>query len=39
MDTVEGMEYILIGTTSVDENGMPEEPGAINGDFKDTEVI
>ena len=31
MDTVEGMEYILIETTPVDENHMPEEPGAING--------
>ncbi|VVB87412.1 Glyoxalase/Bleomycin resistance protein/Dioxygenase superfamily protein [uncultured archaeon] len=31
MDTMEGMEYILIGTTPVDENGMPKEPGAING--------
>jgi predicted enzyme related to lactoylglutathione lyase len=31
MDTMEGMEYILIGTMPVDENGMPKEPGAING--------
>lgn len=31
MDTVEGMEYILIETTPVDENHMPGEPGAING--------
>ena len=31
MDTVEGMEYILIETMPVDENHMPEEPGAING--------
>jgi uncharacterized protein len=31
MDTVEGMEYVLIGTTPVDENGMLKEPGAING--------
>ncbi len=31
MDTVPDMEYILIGTTRVDENGMPAEPGAING--------
>ncbi|MCZ7382225.1 MAG: VOC family protein [Candidatus Methanoperedens sp.] len=25
------MEYIIISTTPVDENGMPAEPGAING--------
>lgn len=31
MDTMEGMDYILIGTTPMDENHMPEEPGAING--------
>jgi len=31
MDAVPEMEYILIGTTPVDENGMPTEPGGING--------
>ena len=25
------MEYVMIGTTESDENGMPREPGAING--------
>ncbi len=27
----EGMEYVLVGTTKVNEQGMPTEPGAING--------
>ncbi|MCZ7358184.1 MAG: VOC family protein [Candidatus Methanoperedens sp.] len=31
MDSIPDMDYILIGTTPVDENGMPTEPGAING--------
>ncbi len=31
MDAIPEMEYILIGTVPVDENGMPTEPGAING--------
>jgi len=31
MDAVPDMEYIMIGTTPVDENHMPEEPGSING--------
>lgn len=31
MDQFPGMEYILVGTTEVDENSMPKEPGAING--------
>jgi len=31
MDSVPEMEYILIGTTQVDENGMPTEAGGING--------
>lgn len=31
MDSMPDMEYILIGTTPVDENGMPTETGAING--------
>ncbi len=31
METMPEMEYILMGTTPVDENGMPAEPGAING--------
>ena len=25
------MEYVMIGTTESDENGMPKQPGAING--------
>jgi predicted enzyme related to lactoylglutathione lyase len=25
------MEYVMVGTTESDENGMPKEPGAING--------
>ncbi len=31
LDAVPGMEYIMIGTTPIDENNMPTEPGAING--------
>ena len=31
MDSLPGMEYIMIGTTPVDEKGMPKEIGAING--------
>ncbi len=31
MESLTEMEYILIETTPVDEKGMPEEPGAING--------
>jgi predicted enzyme related to lactoylglutathione lyase len=31
MDSMPDMEYTLIGTTPVDENGMPTEPGSING--------
>ena len=31
MDSMPGMEYIMIGTTPVDEKGMPKEIGAING--------
>jgi len=31
MESVPEMEYILIGTTLVDEKGMPTEPGGING--------
>jgi uncharacterized protein len=31
MERAPGMEYIMIGTTPVNENFMPEEPGAING--------
>ncbi len=31
MDRAPGMEYIMIGTTPVNENYMPKEPGAING--------
>ncbi len=31
MESLPEMEYILIETTPVDEKGMPEEPGAING--------
>ena len=25
------MEYVMVGTTESDENGMPKEPGSING--------
>jgi hypothetical protein len=25
------MEYVMLGTAESDENGMPKEPGAING--------
>ena len=31
MEAMPGMEYIMIGTTPIDENNMPTEPGAING--------
>ena len=31
MESLPGMEYIMVGTTPVDENGMPKEIGAING--------
>jgi predicted enzyme related to lactoylglutathione lyase len=31
MDSLPGMEYIMIGTTPVDEKGMPKEIGSING--------
>jgi len=31
MDSLPGMEYIMIGTIPVDEKGMPKEIGAING--------
>ncbi len=31
MNESPGMEYVLVGTTKVDENGRPTEPGAING--------
>jgi predicted enzyme related to lactoylglutathione lyase len=31
MDSLLGMEYIMIGTTPVDEKGMPKEMGSING--------
>lgn len=31
MDSMPGMEYILIRTVPVDEQGRPAEPGAING--------
>jgi predicted enzyme related to lactoylglutathione lyase len=31
MDQFPDMEYIIVGTTPVDENSMPKEPGSING--------
>ncbi len=31
MEQFPDMEYIIVGTTPVNETGMPEEPGAING--------
>ena len=30
-DEMPEMEYVMIGTTESDENGMPKQPGAING--------
>ena len=30
-DEMPEMEYVMIGTTKSDENGMPKQPGAING--------
>jgi len=31
MSEVPQMEYVMLGTTESDENGMPRQPGAING--------
>jgi predicted enzyme related to lactoylglutathione lyase len=31
MNEVPQMEYVMLGTTESDENGMPRQPGAING--------
>lgn len=31
MDSLPGMDYIMVGTTPIDESYMPKEPGAING--------
>lgn len=31
MNEMPQMEYVLVGTAESDENGMPKEPGAING--------
>ncbi len=31
MDTMPGMDYTMVGTTPTLDNGMPAEPGAING--------
>ena len=31
MESVPGIEYIMIGTTPVDEKGIPKEIGSING--------
>ncbi len=31
MNEMPEMEYVLVGTVASDENGMPKEPGAING--------
>ena len=31
MSEVPQMEYVMVGTTESDENGMPRQPGAING--------
>ena len=31
MESIPGIEYIMIGTTPVDDKGMPQEIGAING--------
>ncbi|HXZ97985.1 MAG TPA: VOC family protein [Candidatus Acidoferrum sp.] len=31
MNEMPEMEYVMVGTTESNENGMPREPGAING--------
>jgi len=31
MNEMPEMEYVMVGTTESNENGMPKEPGAING--------
>ncbi len=31
MNSIPGMNYTMVGTTPSDQNGMPTEPGAING--------
>jgi predicted enzyme related to lactoylglutathione lyase len=31
MNEMPEMEYVLVGTVESDQNGMPKEPGAING--------
>jgi predicted enzyme related to lactoylglutathione lyase len=31
MNEMPEMEYVMVGTTESDENGMPKQPGAING--------
>ena len=31
MESIPGIEYIMIGTTPTDDKGMPQEIGAING--------
>ena len=31
MSEMPQMEYVMVGTTESDENGMPRQPGAING--------
>ena len=31
MNHIPGMGYTMVGTTPSDQNGMPKEPGAING--------
>ena len=31
MESLPGMEYIMVGTSPVDDKGMPKESGAING--------
>ena len=31
MNDMPEMEYVMVGTTESDENGMPKQPGAING--------
>ena len=31
MNEMPEMEYVLVGTAESDENGMPKEPGSING--------
>jgi predicted enzyme related to lactoylglutathione lyase len=37
MNEMPQMQYVLVGTVESDENGMPKEPGAINGGMLERE--